>query len=448
MYNEYQNENNQTYHTTIDSEVISEQEVGGGKEPKQPRKSKGFLKLTVYAAVFGLIGGISFQGYNYATDRFRTPSKNVIEGSSDKDIDNTSLVTNEKSDEVDAVTTTNTANAGSGDVASVVENVMPSIVSITSTSTQNQMDIFGQVHENQATGSGSGIIIGQNKNEVLVATNNHVVEGATKVEVTFVDEKVAAATVKGTDSSADLAVVSVKLADLSDDTQNKIKIATLGDSDAVKVGEMAIAIGNALGYGQSVTVGYISAKDRTVAVEDSSMKLLQTDAAINPGNSGGALLNSKGELIGINSVKYASEEVEGMGYAIPISKAVPIINDLMNREEIPESQQAYLGIVGQDVTAEYAERFNMPIGIYIGQVSDNSPALKAGLVVGNIITGFNGNEIATMEELQTKLSYTKAGTVAKFTIKVLENGQYNEKEVSVTLGSKADVAIPKQDTNK
>jgi serine protease Do len=178
------------------------------------------------------------------------------------------------------------------------------------------------------------------------------------------------------------------------------------------------------------------------------MKLLQTDAAINPGNSGGALLNSKGELIGINSVKYASEEVEGMGYAIPISKAVPIINDLMNREEIPESQQAYLGIVGQDVTAEYAQRFNMPIGVYIGQISEQSPAQKAGLVVGNIITGFNGKEIATMEELQNKLSYTKAGEVAKLTIKYLENGQYSEKEVSVTLGSKADAVILGKGANK
>jgi serine protease Do len=447
MYNEFQNENNQTYHTTIDSEVVAEQEIGGDKEPNQPRKGKGFLKLTVYAAVFGLIGGISFQGYNYATDRFRAPSNKVIEGSLEKTIDNTSLVNKENDDEVDAVKTSNSVTE-TGDVATVVENAMPSIVSITSTTSQNEMDIFGQVHENQATGSGSGIIIGQNKNEVLVATNNHVVEGATKVEVTFADEKVASATVKGTDSSADLAVVSVKLSDLAEDTKNKIKIATLGDSDAVKVGEMAIAIGNALGYGQSVTVGYISAKDRTVAVEDSSMKLLQTDAAINPGNSGGALLNSKGAVIGINSVKYASEEVEGMGYAIPISKAVPIINDLMNREEIPESQQAFLGIVGQDVTAEYAQRFNMPIGVYIGQVSDHSPAQKAGLVVGNIITGFNGNEIATMEELQNKLSYTKAGEVAKFTIKVLEKGQYIEKEVSVTLGSKADAAAFEQGTNK
>lgn len=438
MYNEYYN-NNQTNDTTIDSEIVSEQELRdrGSKSPKKPGKGKDFLKITVYAAVFGIIGGISFQGYNYASERFINSKKTVIEESSNKELEQEG--SKDDSDNIEAVSTNASSKEVSSDISTLVENVMPAIVSISSTQTQSQVDFFGQRFDNEVKGSGSGIIIAQNKNEVLIVTNNHVIDGARKVEVTFEDEKVAEATIKGTDSSTDLAVLSVKLTDMSEDTKNKIKIAALGDSDSVKVGEMAVAIGNALGYGQSVTVGYISAKDRTVSMEDSSMKLLQTDAAINPGNSGGALLNTKGEVIGINSIKYASATVEGMGYAIPISKAIPIINELMNREEIPEAQQAYLGIVGQDVTSEYSQRFNMPIGVYIAQVSDNSPAKKAGLVVGNIIIGFNGSTITTMEELQNKLAYTRAGKEVKLTIQEFSEGTYTEKEINVILGSKKEL---------
>jgi Trypsin-like serine proteases, typically periplasmic, contain C-terminal PDZ domain len=449
MYNEFdENNNTENYGTTIDSEVISEEISENTSNSKKPGKGKGFLKLTVYAAVFGLVGGVSFQGYNFAVDKLNGSNQAVVQEQNPitKDAIASTSVTNANNDTA-AVTTSSTDSTGSG-VSSVVANVMPSIVSITSTSTENQVDMFGRAYQNQSTGSGSGIIIGQNSKEVLIATNNHVVENATKVEVTFSDNKKVAATVKGTDSTADLAVVSVKLSDLAASTKSTIKVATLGNSDNVKVGEMAIAIGNALGYGQSVTVGYISAKDRTVSAEDSSMKLLQTDAAINPGNSGGALLNSKGEVIGINSVKYASEDVEGMGYAIPISTAIPIINQLMNKVDIPKSEQAYLGIIAEDVTDQYSQQFNMPIGIYISQVSNGSPAEDAGLVSGEIIVGFNGKAVTTMEALQNQLSYLKAGETVTITVKVPENGKYVEKKLTVKLGSKADAKDQKQQTQQ
>jgi serine protease Do len=420
----YDDNNNIEY----ESELISEEEVLEEKREKKPGKGKDFLKLTVYATVFGLIGGVSFQGFNYVSDRISNSNQSIEEA---KDL----VLEEDKSEDVSAVTTGAKEDTAVNGVSEVVKNTMPSIVSINSTYATTT-DMFGRLYEDESTGSGSGIIIGQNKSEVLVATNNHVVDGATTVEVIFSDETSVTATVKGTDAGSDLAVVSIALDSLKEETKKAIRVATLGDSEKIEVGEMAIAIGNALGYGQSVTVGYISAKEREVALEDYNMTLLQTDAAINPGNSGGALLNSSGEVIGINSVKYASENVEGMGYAIPISKAIPIINELMNREDIPEKEQAYLGIKGQDVTEAYAERFNMPIGVYIGEVTKDSPAEKAGLVQGSIITGFNGKSISSFSELQEVLSYTKAGDTATFTVQVFDNGEYKEKNIDVTLGNK------------
>nr|MCR5623986.1 trypsin-like peptidase domain-containing protein [Lachnospiraceae bacterium] len=252
------------------------------------------------------------------------------------------------------------------------------------------------------------------------------------------DDSVYTAEVKGTDSSADLAVIQIKTSDLSEETLNNIKVATLGDSDEVRVGEQAIAIGNALGYGTSVTVGIVSAKDREMAGEDYSIKLLQTDAAINPGNSGGALVNSKGEVIGINSAKYASEEVEGMGFAIPISTALPIIQDILNAESIDESERGYLGITGTDISETYAEYYGMPEGVYVTDVSEGSPAEEAGIQKGDIITSFNGTEIKTIEEFQTKISAVKGGTKVKIIANRIDNGEYKENEITVTLGKRGD----------
>ena len=224
---------------------------------------------------------------------------------------------------------------------------------------------------------------------------------------------------------------------LSAATKKNIKMATIGDSAATKVGERAIAIGNALGYGTSVTVGYVSAKDREISGEDSpSVKLIQTDAAINPGNSGGALVNSKGEVIAINSAKFASEEVEGMGFAIPMKTAEPILEELMNQKTVQQSEQAYLGISGQDVTSEYATAYGMPEGIYVAEVSQGSPAEQAGLKKGYIITALNGKETKTMEQLQEKLQQCKAGEQGSITVKVSDNGGYREKKLSVTFGKK------------
>lgn len=336
------------------------------------------------------------------------------------------------------------SKVSNADVSGVVENVMPSIVSINNVYEQISTDFFGQSFRSKAGGSGSGIIIGQNNSEVLVVTNNHVSAAKRgsrnqKITLTFVDGKTALATIKGADASSDLAVLSVKMSDINKDTLSKIKIATVGDSTKLKVGQMAIAIGNALGYGQSTTVGYISALNREVAAEDFTMKLIQTDAAINPGNSGGALLNAKGEVIGINSIKYASNSVEGMGFSIPISTAIPIINDLMNREEIKENEQSYLGIMGQDVTEGHNKIYGMPIGVYVTKVTDGSPAARAGLKMGNIITGFNGTKIRTMSELQSKLASVKAGTPIKLTVNQYVDGKYVEREINVVLGNRTEI---------
>ena len=411
---------------------------GNGKKPDDNESSEKlhkFMKLSSTALVFGLVAGMSFYGFNYVADSLTDKNKNS------SIIQNIGSVSDEDGEQTLPITTStnsnNNASTGTTDVATVVENVTPSIVAITSTATNKVTDFFGREFQQESEGSGSGIIISQNDTELLIATNNHVIADATNVEITFSDESTATATVKGADSSADLAIVSVPLDQLSQETKDAIKIATLGDSTTLKAGEMAIAIGNALGYGQSVTVGYISALNREVPIEDATMTLLQTDAAINPGNSGGALLNSSGEVIGINTVKFASEEVEGMGYAIPISEAIPILTDLMNREVVPESEQAYLGIIGPvDVTEEYAQRFNMPQGVYVTEVGNGTAAQEAGMKEGDIIVGMDGKAIKNQTELQEQLSYKKAGEKVTITVSAIENGAYVEKVLDVTLGSK------------
>lgn len=399
------------------------------QEITKKKKGKRMAKWIVAALVVGMLTGTVFEGGQYIQQLKDEKKQAKIE---------------KKQAEQSALTTSSVSGKN---VSSVVSNVMPSIVAI-DTTVSSTVEYFGQSYKQDSSGSGSGIIIGENENELLIVTNNHVVEGDNAtVKVTFSDESTAEATIKGADSNADLAVLAIKQKDLKDKTKKKIKIATLGDSSETKVGDMSIAIGNALGYGQSVTVGYISAKDRKVSMEDSTMTLLQTDAAINPGNSGGALINASGEVIGINSVKYASDDVEGMGYAIPISAAVPIINELMNREQLSISEQGYLGIKGLDITEQLSNTYNMPEGIYVSEVTAGSPAEKGNIVTGDIITEINGREVKTLEELQEVLTYTKAGTKVSITVKKIKNGEYEKQKCTVTLGSKGKNASKSEQEN-
>lgn len=387
---------------------------------------KDFIRMTTCAAVFGLVGGMTFEGVNYIYDKHI-----AVEASKESGEVQTQIPV--------VASTTSGTSAVAGSVSEVAENVLPSIVAIDVTVTETGSDMFGRTYSQDSQGSGSGIIVGQDDENLYIVTNNHVVAEATKVSVEFNDESVYSATVKGTDSDADLAVVSIPVKELSTDTIGNIKVATLGDSEDVKVGDQAIAIGNALGYGTSVTVGYISAKEREVAAEDMTMKLIQTDAAINPGNSGGALVNASGAVIGINSAKYADEAVEGMGFAIPISTAVPLIEDIIKAENISEEEQGYLGIRGTDVNEEYAQYYNMPVGVFVSEVSEDSPAEKAGIIKGDIITKFNDRDITSMTSLQEKLGKVKAGTEVSIVVKRSDNGEYKEKTFTVTLGKKVDM---------
>ena len=318
---------------------------------------------------------------------------------------------------------------------------MPSIVSITNMSIEEVQNFFGGVQEQQSESAGSGIIIGQNDSELLIVTNNHVVEGNDTLTVTFIDEESVEANVKGTDANKDLAVVAVKLDDIPDSTMDKIAVATMGDSTEIQVGEPAIAIGNALGYGQSVTTGIISATERTMDGYDGT--LLQTDAAINPGNSGGALLNANGEVIGINTAKVAADSVEGMGYAIPISDASETITSLMNQEtktRVSEDEQGYIGIRSEaDVTSDLAEMYNMPTGVYVSEVIDGGAAQKAGIERGSIITAINGTSVNGMTALQEQLQYYRAGETVTLTVATAgNNGEYQNADVEVTLGKSAE----------
>ncbi len=392
------------------------------------KKWPAFARYLLFTAIAGILVGLVAGG---GVITARMIESKVIE--SEKTDDATASV-------IDTISPTSVpaeeVAVSATDVSSIVENAMPAIVTINSTILTTTTDMFGRDYQSEETGSGSGIIIGQNSTELLLATNAHVVDGASEIDVTTIDGSTYTAALKGIDTTADLAVISIPLNDLSDITVAKIKVATLGNSDTVETGSLAIAIGNALGYGQSVTVGYISATEREVTIDDVSMTLLQTDAAINPGNSGGALLNSNGEVIGINSVKFASTEVEGMGYAIPISTAIPIINDLMNREELSDSEAGYLGITGRDVSNAHASLYNIPIGIYIDAVVDGSPAEDAGMKAGDIIQSINGRAVTTKDELQAILDSTRAGTTVTITIQRLENNTYQSIDMEVLLGSR------------
>ncbi len=432
MNNEFNNNQeggNNTFAGYTEFDATTEPE----KKPSKKKAWKGVLKLTAAALAFGLIAGGTFQAYVSITQ----PATETEKENEDIDKQMAQITQTAADDELVAKLVQDGEVVT--DVSDVVANVMPSVVAINSTISATNYDFFGREYAEEVPGSGSGIIIGQNDTSLLIVTNNHVIEGATTVEIVFADETTASAMIKGADAASDLAVLSVDMNSLKAETAAAIKVATLGNSDEVKAGELAIAIGNALGYGQSVTVGYISAVNREVFVDDTTMTLIQTDAAINPGNSGGALLNARGEVIGINSVKYASEEVEGMGYAIPISKAIPMINELINRETVAVEDQGFLGIdasTAQNVTDVYAERFNMPIGVYINDVIEDSPAEEAGLLQGDIITGLDGTTIETIDDLIEALSFKKAGQEINLMVQVKENGAYVEKTLVVTLGEK------------
>ncbi len=395
-------------------------------EKKSREKKSGGMKKTIVAAVvFGVVAALCFFGLVKITGVWGPEKSSGSIGTVEPFVTDNGL------------TAVSGGAAGPGDVSSIVETVMPSIVSITETSTATSY--FGQSYPTE--GAGSGFIVKEDNNELLIVTNNHVVAGADSITVTFIDDTTAKATVKGTDPTADLAVISVKVGDLKTETKGNIKVASLGHSEDVKVGQMAIAIGNALGYGQSVTVGYISAKDRQVEVGDgnssssNTMVLLQTDAAINPGNSGGALLDVNGNVIGINSVKYADTKVEGIGYAIPMSDAIPIINELMNREVLKDEEKGYLGITGRTISEEVSEAYGFPIGIYISEVSESGAAKKAGIKQGDIITKINGNKVTSIEQVQNKVNNTKAGTEITVTIARSQEGEYKEQDVKVVLKS-------------
>ncbi len=399
--------------------------VGPQQNPKAPKPKKGYAKkvaLVVGAAVlFGAVGGVTMQGTSYLTGKLLGKNTKSTVGTT-KTVSNAKL-------------TTSTSTVTS-DVSDIVENTLPSIVSITNMSVQEVQNFFGGISQQESESAGSGIIISQNDSELLVVTNNHVVEGSDTLTVTFNDGNSVEAQIKGTDSARDLAVVAVPLDKISDDTMNAIKVATLGDSDSLKVGEPAIAIGNALGYGQSVTTGIVSATGRTIDGFDG--EYIQTDAAINPGNSGGALLNANGEVIGINSAKINSSAVEGMGFAIPISDASDVIQNLMNKEtrsKVSDEERGYLGIKGYDVSEEGAQMYNMPTGVYVKEVMSGGGAEKAGLTKGSIITGFEGSSISSMSSLQEQLQYYKAGEEVTLTVQIPDkNGEYTEKDIKVTLG--------------
>lgn len=417
--NEY-NHTNQDDQWKTSEEWREEEKSSSGKKKKGGKGRRYWLKLAGSAVAFGLVAGLVMQGVNYGF------SKAGI-GSGGTQIATTKTVSSSGS------------SSSSDDLSAVSENVMPSIVSITGKFETTSQGWFGQQQSSETEGVGSGIIIGKESGKLLIVTNNHVVEDAKSLSVGFVDGESASATIRGTDSDADLAVVEVKTSDIKSSTQKKIAVITLGDSDSLKTGERAIAIGNALGYGQSVTGGYISAKEREVQLTDTTMTLIQTDAAINPGNSGGALLNSKGELIGINTVKYASEDVEGMGYAIPINTAKPIINSLIKNEAVKESEQAYLGVSGQTIDSSMASQFDMPSGVYVQQVVKGSPAQTAGISAGDVIVKFDGRTVSTMEGLKDRISNMKAGKSVKVVVKRQNQmGTYVSKTLTVTLGKKSD----------
>ena len=461
-------------------------------ESKKPNRSgkklngqgRKFGTVVATAVVFGLVASAVFQGTNYVGSKLNPQGKKSVQVQSTQTISQ-----NKSSDSEESVSG---STEGTSSVSQVAQNAMPSIVSIVGVSVQEIPQIyqyFGYGQQQETQSSGSGIIVGQNDTELLIATNNHVVSGTNSLTVCFTNQDGSAVTgngdvektsaegesgstnqdgqdssldevqsgavsaqIKGTDADNDLAVISVKLEDIPEDVLSEIKVATIGDSDALQMGEQVVAIGNALGYGQSVTSGYVSALNRQVSSDDTDGTFIQTDAAINPGNSGGALLNMKGELIGINSAKIASDEVEGMGFAIPISKAEPILDEMMNQETRykveDEDKAAYIGITCENVTSDVNQMYGIPQGVYVDTVVEGGPAEKAGIKKGDVITKIDGTAIDAYKDLVDRLEYYEAGETVELEVYRAQDGEYNAQKISVTLGAKKDAPSTNSSSNQ
>ena len=461
-------------------------------ESKKPNRSgkklngqgRKFGTVVATAVVFGLVASAVFQGTNYVGSKLNPQEKKSVQVQSTQTISQ-----NKSSDSEESVSG---STEGTSSVSQVAKNAMPSIVSIVGVSVQEIPQIyqyFGYGQQQETQSSGSGIIVGQNDTELLIATNNHVVSGTNSLTVCFTNQDGSAVTangdvektsaegesgntnqdgqdssldevqsgavsaqIKGTDADNDLAVISVKLEDIPEDVLSEIKVATIGDSDSLQMGEQVVAIGNALGYGQSVTSGYVSALNRQVSSDDTDGTFIQTDAAINPGNSGGALLNMKGELIGINSAKIASDEVEGMGFAIPISKAEPIFDEMMNQETRykveDEDKAAYIGITCENVTSDVNQMYGIPQGVYVDTVVEGGPAEEAGIKKGDVITKIDGTAIDAYKDLVDRLEYYEAGETVELEVYRAQDGEYNAQKISVTLGAKKDAPSTNPSSNQ
>ncbi len=425
-----ENMGDREYNRMDRSYIPSEPVKMPGKKSSMAAKAAG---ITAAALLFGTVAGGTMFGVNTAGEFLRDKY-------APKEETRVTLETAKAPEAKESAITASTALMT--DVSSIVKSAMPSVVAITNTMILEQRSWFGPSQRYEVPSSGSGIIVGQNDNELLIVTNNHVVEDSKELSVTFINDTTVSAAIKGTDSESDLAIIAIPLSEIDSETMGEIKVATMGDSDALEVGQGVIAIGNALGYGQSVTVGYVSALNREVKSQDStSRNLLQTDAAINPGNSGGALLNMRGEVIGINAAKYSSTEVEGMGYAIPISKAKDIIDDLMNRKtrmELDVNKQGYLGIQAVNIDDTTVAMYGMPKGVYVYKIMEGGAAANSGLREKDIITKFDGQTIRSKTDLQEMLTYYEGGSVVTLTVYSLENGEYVERTVEVTLDYKTE----------
>ena len=411
------------------------------KKAKKPMSAAKKWGMTLaMAACFGLVAGGVFIGTAAVGTK--------VIGTATEQKQEVTIPTTTTTTAADSSDTSDTVKAtGEMSVKDVASSAMPSLVAISTTTVEEVETFFGTTSQ-EVPASGTGVIVGQNDDELLIATN-HVVSGATSLSVSFIDDETVEGQIKGTDADNDLAVVAVKLSDIKDETKSQIKIAVMGNSDDLEVGDQVVAIGNALGTGQSLTSGYISAKDRTISSQDESTGetitsegLIQTDAAINPGNSGGALLNMNGELIGINEAKYSSTQVEGMGFAIPISKAEPILQNLMNlttRYKVSDDEAAYIGINMADVSADVSQNYGIPTGVCIMSVVDGSPAADAGFKKGDVITTFDGRSISNAKGLKETLTYYAAGETVDVTVQRADNGEYKEVTLTLTLGSAADM---------
>jgi serine protease Do len=432
--NMYGNSDNDDYMTA----PVQSQKPQHEENKKMGLGQKIMLSISL-GLFFGIFAGIGFAGVQQAAGAMQKASTKV-EAEAETQADTAAAGIQEGTASAAQQATTNVVyTSAETSVTDIVKEVMPAMVSIINNYTE-ESSFWGQIYKEQKSSSGSGIIVAENDEELLIVTNQHVVEDAEQLLVTLIDDTQVEAKIKGEDADMDLAVIAIQLEDLSSETKDAIAVATLGDSDNLVLGEQVIAIGNALGYGQSVTVGYISALDRQIELEDGSERsFIQTDAAINPGNSGGALLNAAGEVIGINSNKIGGTSIEGMGYAIPITAASPIIADLMERQtrnKVDESEMGYIGISYQDVTDQIVKMYGMPKGVYVVSVAEGSGAEAAGIIRGDVITKFDGTKISSFSDLQDVLQYYAAGDTAKITVMRPENGEYVEYEVIVTLGER------------